>query len=157
MNNLSTLTISPFQPQDQAGVKELILAGLADHWGQIDPTKNPDLNDISASYAGATFVVARLNGKIVGTGALVPRTSDTAEVVRMSVAGDVRRHGIGKSILEHLLAYAKDTGFRRVILETTDTWTEVIQFYLNAGFRITHYEAGDVYFSFDVGIGGLTV
>jgi hypothetical protein len=45
---LHDLTIVPLRPQDQADVKRLILAGLTEHWGQLDPTKNPDLNNIGS-------------------------------------------------------------------------------------------------------------
>ena len=140
------LTLTPFHPSDQAAAKELILAGLVEHWGYLDPTKNPDLDDITVSYAQATFLVARQGGEIVGTGALVPRGEGVAEIVRMSVRKAQRQQGIGRTILEALLEQARVQGFRRVILETTATWSEVIEFYQRCGFRITRYQDGDVYF-----------
>jgi putative acetyltransferase len=143
---MTLITITPFHPADQAEIKELILYGLVEHWGFLDPTKNPDLDDIAASYRGATFLVARLGDAIVGTGALVPRRDGSAEIVRMSVAPQHRRSGIGRRILEALIEQARAQGFRQVILETTSTWSEVIEFYLRCGFRITHTQEGDVYF-----------
>jgi ribosomal protein S18 acetylase RimI-like enzyme len=148
--NAETLVIRPFQPEDQEEVKALILSGLVDHWGMLDPTKNPDLNDIARSYADAVFLVARLDGRIVGTGALVPRAEGIAEIVRMSVASDMRRMGIGKRILLKLIHSAKARGFTRIILETTATWAEVIAFYRNMGFRLTHLLNGDQYFEMDL-------
>ncbi len=145
-----SLVIRPFQPEDQEEVKTLILSGLADHWGTLDPTKNPDLNNIARSYADAIFLVARLDGRIVGTGALVPRAEDTAEIVRMSVSADLRRMGIGKRILLELICRAKAQGFSRIILETTATWAEVITFYRGMGFRLTHLLNGDQYFEMDL-------
>jgi len=139
-------SITPFHPDDQAAVKQLILAGLVEHWGFLDPTKNPDLENITVSYAGTTFLVARLGSDIVGTGALVAHQAGTAEIVRMSVAQQHRRSGIGQRILDALIAQARAQGFHQVILETTATWQEVIEFYLRCGFRITHYLDGDVYF-----------
>jgi putative acetyltransferase len=146
-NLLFSLIILPFQPEDQAEVKRLILSGLGDHWGIIDPSKNPDLDDIATTYTGATFLVARWQNQIVGTGSLVPRPEGKAEVVRMSVAIDMRRKGIGRLILDQLVLRARAAGFRQVILETTSTWLEVIEFYLRYGFHITHYQDGDVYFA----------
>lgn len=146
MVNSTDITLQLFQPADQVEVKALILGGLVEHWGVLDPTKNPDLEKIASTYAGTTFLVARQAGRIIGTGALVPRTESTAEVVRMSVAADSRRRGVGNTILAALVNYACQAGFRRVILETTDTWQEVIAFYLRFGFHITHYQDGDVYF-----------
>lgn len=140
------ITLLPFQPADQQAVRDLILAGLAEHWGTLDPARNPDLKDIAASYTGAVFLVARQAGRIIGCGALVPRTVETAGIVRMSVAADVRRQGVGCLILTALCDHARAGGFRRVVLETTATWTEVIAFYLRFGFRITHHQDDDVYF-----------
>lgn len=147
---LSRISISLFQPADQTEVRELILAGLAGHWGTLDPARNPDLNDIARSYAEAVFLVARSDGRVVATGALVPRAEGEAEIVRMSVAAGLRRRGIGRLILTRLIAAARQAGIRRVILETTADWKEVVDFYLQAGFRITHSQDGDVYFTIDI-------
>jgi putative acetyltransferase len=147
---MADVTIQPFQPADQAEVKALILAGLVDHWGFLDPTLNPDLNEIAVSYADAVFLVARQAGHIVGSGALRPRGDGCAEVVRMSVARDLRRQGMGQQILTCLVQQARAAGFRQVVLETTETWAEVIAFYLRFGFRITHYSGGDAYFVLDL-------
>jgi putative acetyltransferase len=147
---MDNLTFRPFSPADQAEVKDLVLGGLVDHWGVLDPAKNPDLEDIFTSYAGATFLVARLAGRVVGTGALVPRGDGAAEIVRMSVARDLRRRGLGRRILTCLVEQARRDGLSRVVLETTATWQEVIDFYLDYGFRITHYADGDVYFAMDL-------
>jgi putative acetyltransferase len=142
--------ILPFQPEDQAEVKNLVLAGLSEHWGTLDPGKNHDLNDIGLTYANAVFLVAWQDKKIIGTGALVPRSNDTAEIVRMSVVTSMRRNGIGRTILQRLCENAKSSGIKRLVLETTDTWKEVIEFYKKFGFQITHYLDGDVYFALDI-------
>jgi GNAT superfamily N-acetyltransferase len=144
------LVFSAFSPSDQQEARCLILAGLGEHWGFIDPACNPDLEDISASYPGASFMVARIDGRLVCTGALVPRGEEAAEVVRMSVAPDLRRQGIGRQMLSRLVEQARRRGFRRVYLETTAHWQEVIDFYLDYGFTITHYQEGDVYFNLDL-------
>jgi ribosomal protein S18 acetylase RimI-like enzyme len=136
--------------EDQAEVRELVLAGLAEHWGTLDPARNPDLEDMLASYPGGTTLVARRNGRVVATGTLVPRTNGVAEIVRMSVAADLRRQGLGGRVLEELLDRARAAGFRKIILETTSAWTEVIAFYRKNGFRITHRERGDTYFALEL-------
>ena len=147
---MAQITIRPFTPADQTVVKSLILDGLVDHWGELDPALNPDLNDIAQSYDGATFLVACEGERIVGSGALVPRSAEVVEIVRMSVAADCRRRGIASQVLAHLCQAARDGGFQKVILETTATWTDVIAFYRRFGFSITGYVDGefgtDVYF-----------
>ncbi|MCP4601601.1 MAG: GNAT family N-acetyltransferase [Proteobacteria bacterium] len=152
--DVQQVLIKLFRSEDQEDVKRLILAGLGAHWGTVDPTLNPDLNDISTSYAEATFLVAWLDSKIVGTGALIPKSDQVAEIVRMSVAADLQRHGIGTQILEQLVHKAQGLDFRRVVLETTTTWHEVIEFYKRFGFRITHRQdgefGGEVHFALDL-------
>ena len=144
--NTGEILIEPFLPEDQAAVKALILAGLVEHWGRLDASKNPDLDDIASSYAYGTFLVARQAGQVIGTGALVPRSENTGQIVRMSVAASQRRLGTGRLILENLLVCARRAGMKEVILETTAAWTGVIEFYKNAGFELTHYQGGDAYF-----------
>jgi GNAT superfamily N-acetyltransferase len=144
------INILPFQPEDQTEVKNLVLAGLSEHCGTLDPSKNPDLNDIGLTYADTVFLIAWQDKKIIGTGALVPRSIDTAEIVRMSVVADMRRNGIGGMILQRLCENAKSKGYKQLVLETTDTWHEVIEFYKKFGFQITRYLDGDVYFALDI-------
>jgi len=72
--------------------------------------------------------------RIVGTGALVPKSHGVAEIVRMSVVGDRRRQGLGRLILKKPIQDAQSRGIRTLVLETTETWREVIQFYLAEGF-----------------------
>lgn len=142
----SDLTIRSFQPKDQTAAKALILEGLRERWGTIDPLKNPDLDDIAVSYAGGWFRVAAIGGRIVGTGALVPRAEGVSEIRRMSVRRDLRRRGIGGAILRRLIEDARSAGCRTVILETTSTWTDATDFYRKHGFRVTHHQGGDTYF-----------
>ncbi len=150
MNQSQDINILPFQSEYQAEVKNLILAGLAEHWGTLDPTKNPDLHDITRTYANGIFLVAWQNNQIIGTGALLPKSNDTAEIVRMSVIPNMRRKGIGRKILQKLCERAKFDGYKRLVLETTETWHEVIEFYKQFGFQVTHYLDGDVYFALDL-------
>jgi GNAT superfamily N-acetyltransferase len=151
---MSLLTIQPFQPEDQAEAKALILEGLRERWGAIDPARNPDLDDIGSAYAGAVFLVGRIGDRIVATGALVARGEGCAEIVRMSVARDLRRRGIGSAILRRLLEQAASAGRRKIILETTSTWTDAIAFYRRHGFRPTHIQSGDTYFELSLPSGG---
>lgn len=136
------LSIQPFSATDQDAAKRLILAGLAEHWGHVNESVNPDLDDLGASYRDGIFLVAKIGDVLVGTGALVPRSSGVGEIVRMSVAAKHRRTGIASAILSQLIAGAPRLGVRRIVLETTATWREVVAFYLANGFTITHDAEG---------------
>ena len=150
MNPTLEINILPFQLEDQAEARELILKGLAEHWGWLDPKKNQDLENIGAKYGRGVFLVAWQGNRMVGTGALVPRPEASAEIVRMSVVADMRSKGIGGQILRALCEQARTLGVRHVVLETTETWTEVIRFYRKFGFQETHHLNGDVYFELEL-------
>ncbi|MCB1000244.1 MAG: crotonase/enoyl-CoA hydratase family protein [Acidimicrobiales bacterium] len=138
------LSLRDLEPSDTEAVRALVLAGLADHWGEVDPTLNCDLDDLAAAYPGSRTVVAvDGTGAIVATGTVVPRGDGVAEVVRMSVAADRRGQGHGRSVLDELLATAQAWGAPRVVLETTSSWTDVVAFYEHAGFRRTHVAVGE--------------
>ena len=146
------ILVREFRAADQAQVRRLVLLGLQEHWGKLDRTLNQDLNDVGKHYADAVFLVAEVLGeqRIVGTGALLQRGKGVGEIVRMSVSAAMRRHGLGTQMLGALVNRARSMGLRQVILETTETWHEVIAFYVRFGFRITHHQDGDVYFAFDL-------
>ena len=131
-----------FRREDQATVRRLILEGLEEHWGALDPQFNTDLDDIEANYAVGTVLVARDSGRIVGIGAIIPVGPGEGEVKRMSVARDARRHGLGTALLSALLEDAKERGWRSVRLETTADWEDAVQFYGAFGFELTHYDDG---------------
>jgi ribosomal protein S18 acetylase RimI-like enzyme len=142
---LSQVEIRPFEREDQIPAKQLILNGLAEHWGWLDPRKNPDLDDIASFYTGGIFLVAEKGGEIVGTGGLLPGDGEQAQIMRVHVAEHYRRLGLGTLIVNELCKYARQSGFKTVVLETTETWEDAVAFYAGIGFHVTHHLDGDVY------------
>jgi ribosomal protein S18 acetylase RimI-like enzyme len=142
------MDIRPFEPADQAAARGLVLRGMGEHWGFVDESLNPDLDDIAASYAGDVFLVGALKDDpdrhaLVATGALKMRSAEHGEIARMSVARELRRAGAGTRMMQALVAQARARGLRRVVLETNATWTEVVAFYQRNGFKITHRADGE--------------
>lgn len=128
----------------QSEARTLILDGLAEHWGVADESLNPDLDDMITAYAAGRTIIARDDeGDVVGTGTLRPRGADEAEIVRMSVRREARRFGIGRRLVDELVATARGWGVAAVVLETSTAWSEVVAFYRRCGFSITHVEDGD--------------
>lgn len=149
---MDNIEIRPFHPRYQLEVKQLILAGLADHWGTLDLSLNPDLNDIAHSYAGETFLLAFAGDVLVGCGALVQETGmpGYGRIVRMSVNKANRRQGIGQQILQRLEETAVQRHFHKLVLETTQTWLEVVAFYQANGYHIIAHRDGDTHFEKDL-------
>lgn len=140
------LNIRAFAPEDQEPARSLILSGLGDHFGWIDYSANPDLDDIAASYADASFVCAWLGHDLVGTGALTPEAPEAGRIVRMSVSRELRGQGIGSAVLGHLLALARSAGLCKVVVETTADWERVISFYIRHGFGEVDRRDGEAHF-----------
>lgn len=134
-------------------VRALIMSGLAEHWGEVDPSLNPDLDDMLHTYRDGATVVIRRGDLVVGTGTVTPRDG-LAEIVRMSVAVSDRRTGLGRAIVDELVSIASDWPVEAVILETTSAWTDVVAFYRSCGFSVTHTEPSpfgeDTWFRLDL-------
>ena len=146
---MSEISVRAFSKADQQIVRALVLAGLQEHWGELDPTLNPDLNDIGGWYGAmdGSTVVAEIDGEIVGTGTIHRgREESTAVLVRMSVSGAHRGKGIGKRLVRELAEAARSRGYARIECETTDTWQDAINLYLACGFEIIDRRDGDVFF-----------
>ena len=134
----SAVTIADMQDHEQDDVRALILLGLADHWGVIDPDLNPDLNNLRQSYAAGRTIVARLNHGIAATGTIIPGAPGVAEIVRISVRKANRRSGVGRLIVNELVSTARAWGASRIDVETSANWHAVVLFYRSCGFSVTH-------------------
>ena len=65
-----------------------------------------------------TFFSARGDGVLVGIGALKRLDGSHAELKSMHTAQAARGQGVGRAMVDHLLAVAAARGFQRVSLET---------------------------------------
>lgn len=127
----------PFSGNDQTVVKQLILAGLQEHFGRLDPSLNPDLDDIGAYYlaAGDHFWVAEIDGQVVGCGGLVAEDGQTGRIVRVSVSKQKRGQGIGRMVVEQLVALGWQRGYQRLVVETNHDWSAALALYRRCGFQ----------------------
>jgi GNAT superfamily N-acetyltransferase len=125
----------------QSAFRQLVLDGLAEHWGEVDETLNPDLEDVGFTYRNDVVLVAVEAGRPVGTGILVFQPP-AGEIVRMSVHRDRRRRGIGATLVSALIRSARAQGLDHLVVETNAAWTEARSFYEQTGFRFTHAAPG---------------
>jgi len=143
-----SLSIRPFESRDQDAVRGLILTGLGEHFGWIDETCNPDLDDIAAHYTelGHIFVVAEIDGEPVGAAALKTENARTGRIVRMSVKQTHRGQGIGRALVTHLLDVARQCGFVQVYVSTEPDWYDAIRLYTRYGFKARGRDDEDIFF-----------
>jgi GNAT superfamily N-acetyltransferase len=139
--------VRQFEATDQHAARQLILEGLGGHFGFIDETLNPDLDDIRSSFADGIFVVALIGDVVVGTGGFHRQVDGTANVVRMSTAAPHRRNGIGRAVLTSLIEHARTSdGCTRITLATNADWHDAVGFYRASGFtELLRTDAGVVF------------
>jgi putative acetyltransferase len=65
-----------------------------------------------------TFFSLRRDGTLLAVGALKRLDSEHAEVKSMHTVEAARGRGIGRRMIEHLIAVAREAGYRRLSLET---------------------------------------
>jgi putative acetyltransferase len=80
------------------------------------------------------FLLARVDGRPVGCGALRRIDAITGEIKRMYVAPAARGTGLGRRLLEELERHARGLGLRRLVLETGPFQPQALGLYRRAGF-----------------------
>lgn len=102
--------------------------------GGFDPARSvtPSLDEFAPP--SGTFVIVRLNGKLVGCGGFKAMPPDAAYLKRMWVAREARGHGLGKRLLKALEDRARDLGHRKMRLETHRSLGEAQHLYRSHGY-----------------------
>ncbi len=131
-------TIRTATNRDIPAIQEVVFSVLAEYGLQADPEgTDADLADIERDYlqrGGAFDVVEDASGQIVGTAGLYPLDAQRAELRKMYLQPSARGQGLGKQLLERILAKAECLGFAEVRLETNSVLKEAVQLYQKYGF-----------------------
>ena len=134
------LTVRRYQAADHDAafaLHNLALRQVGAHVG--NGPWDDDLHHVEELYlnAGGEFLVAELDGRIVGMGALRRRDATRAAITRMRVHPAHQRQGIGQAILTRHEARASGLGYTTLVLETTVRQTAAQRFYLKNGYAET--------------------
>lgn len=99
--------------------------------------EQPDLNNIIESYInnGGNFWVAVDKGEVVGTIGLMRISNEWSVLKKFFVSANYRAKKVGLALYDRLLAFAKDKGYRHIILDTPSVATKSHSFYERAGFK----------------------
>jgi putative acetyltransferase len=84
-----------------------------------------------------TVFGARVNGELVGVGALRKLDQEHAELKSMHTLVKSRGLGIGKAMVDHIEQFAKEQGVKRISLETgaTEPFKPARQLYESLGYQ----------------------
>ena len=119
-------------------VKDTLAEFGANHPGTVyyDPTTEA-LYELFQKE-GAVYFVAEMEGKIVGGGGIYPTDGlpgGTCELVKMYLLPQARGSGIGRTLIEKCLAFAKEAGYKHVYLETMPELKQALKVYAKFGFE----------------------
>ncbi|MEQ8337236.1 MAG: GNAT family N-acetyltransferase [Cyclobacteriaceae bacterium] len=85
---------------------------------------------------GGQIFFAVVEGKAVGTVALILKEPGTFELVKMGVLSAYKGLKIGKGLIQSAIDYARKLGMNKIVLETNSKLLPAISLYQKAGFRI---------------------
>lgn len=120
----------------RADVTALLTEHLADMYAS-SPACSVHALDVDALQApGLTFWTARLDGVLLGCGALKEHDPDFGEIKSMRTTTEIRGTGVGRALLLHVLDESRSRGYSRVSLETgtQDFFVPARRLYVRHGF-----------------------
>jgi GNAT superfamily N-acetyltransferase len=146
------IEILPFEARYASDFKELNLEWLRKYF-LVEAIDEEVLSrpDLIISNGGAIFL-ARAEGRIVGSAALIKSGARRYELSKMAVTPAWQRHGISRSLLNAVLDAYGAVGGEELFLESSSILTPALTLYESAGFvhasrpaGPVHYDRSDVY------------
>ncbi len=130
------LTIREFMLGDETAFRKLNEQWITRYFF-LEPKDVASLLDPRTTIldrGGRIFLAVR-DGQAVGCCALLAVAPGEFEVAKMAVTETYRRNGIGRQLLEKVIAEARASGAHRLYLETNHKLVGAIRLYESLGFR----------------------
>ncbi len=103
---------------EREDVQQLLGEHLADMYATSPPESVHALDPAALAGPGISFWTAREGSRLLGCAALKHLAPGEAEIKSMRTAAAARGRGVASTLLSHLLAEARHSGYRRLFLET---------------------------------------
>ena len=140
------ISISRFKSNYTQDVIDLVLHFQND--GTRPPVTvndQPDLLNIEESYinAGGDFWIATDDGRLIGSIGIMPCSEDIAVLKKFFVYENYQGEPfhLGQKLYASLLSFAKENGFKTILLDTPRNTARAHKFYEKAGFKkVNEYE-----------------
>jgi putative acetyltransferase len=135
------INIRPIQQSDNAFLAKIVRDTLAEfganHPGTVYFDTTTDALYELFQKDGAAYFVAEMDNEIVGGGGIYPTDglpADTCELVKMYLLPKARGTGLGKTLIEKSIGFAKETGYENVYLESMPELKQALKVYAKFGF-----------------------
>ena len=121
---------------DCAAVRTLVFEVLREYGLLPDLIDtDADLDDLEKHYYEGWFAVLEADGRIIGSVGLFPLGTGVMELRKMYIHREWRGRGLGRQLLERVLAEARRMGTCKVVLGTANVLVEAIGLYRRFGFQ----------------------
>src|SRR5512140_2128813 len=132
------MKISQLVPDDWAKFRELRMAALSEAPSAFGSTLDGECRLSEADWRGklatrTQFVASDLDGSLVGMAGAF-REGDVIELISMWVDPRMRGRGIGVTLVERVIAHARELGCREIRLWVTEGNAIAERLYARAGF-----------------------
>jgi putative acetyltransferase len=131
-----TILLRTFQPGDEQPFKELneiwISSSFALEAADHEVLDHPRREILEK---GGEICIAETDGKVMGCCALLLIGENEYELAKMTVAGEARGRGVGRSLLQFAIDHARKIGARRLYLESNTKASDAVHLYEALGFR----------------------
>lgn len=117
-----------------------VQALLAYHFDEMRSTSPPEACHVlpidGLRDPALTFWSVRVDGGLMGVGALKELAADHGEIKSMRTAPAALGCGVGRALLNHIIAEARGRGYARLSLETgcTEPFAAALHLYASEGF-----------------------
>jgi putative acetyltransferase len=156
--SLKDINIRNIKPEDDADLAKIVKSTLKEFGANKPGTVYYDetTNHLSEVFrkAGSVYYVAEYKGEVIGGGGIYPSPGlpgDTCELVKMYLLKKARGLGLGKSLIEKCIAFAKETGYRKIYIETMPELKQALTVYEKFNFQYINKPLGNTgHFGCDV-------
>ena len=96
-----------------------------------------ELAELPGDYAppSGVLLVARVDGRVAGCVAAHQWQPGVCEMKRLFVRDEFRGAGCGRALVESVIAWARDAGYRRILLDTLPVMEQAQRMYARMGFQ----------------------
>ena len=140
-NLIKEVEVVKYQPKFKDDFKRLNVEWLSKYF-TVEPIDEKVLDNPKKEviHREGEIFFALYKNEVVGTVAVKKATAKTFELLKMAVTENFQSKGIGKLLMNHVVAYAKSKKAKTIELDTSRKLEGAMKLYESFGFRISDEE-----------------